>query len=207
MRRRSRSRARWTTCWTRLWESGGPVVSRIGAVGAVAPFRVPDDVVLRELAALALAHSKSMVPATLLRRLPALPKGVAASGPRRARRSSARRGAPEPGRRACRTPLGANARWYADPVDDAFAWLDSPDPAHRALADRRRRRRAAGSRGRCAAPARHDAANGRRVRDLHRRRDGPGGVLAPHRGRRPAVSSSCRQPAQRRRGEPPKGAW
>ena len=49
----------------RLWESGGPVVSRIGSVGAVDPFRVPDDVVLRELAALALAHSKSMVPATL----------------------------------------------------------------------------------------------------------------------------------------------
>ena len=49
----------------RLWETGGPVVSRIGDVGAVAPFRVPGDIVLRELTALALAHSKSMVPATL----------------------------------------------------------------------------------------------------------------------------------------------
>ena len=49
----------------RLWESGGPVVSRIGSVGALAPFRVPDEVVLRELASLAIAHSKSAVPATL----------------------------------------------------------------------------------------------------------------------------------------------
>lgn len=32
------------------------------------------------------------------------------------------------------SPLGSNARWYADPVRDAFAWLDSPDPAHTALA-------------------------------------------------------------------------
>jgi hypothetical protein len=31
--------------------------------------------------------------------------------------------------------LGANARWYADPTRDSFAWLDSPDSAHRALAD------------------------------------------------------------------------
>ncbi len=30
--------------------------------------------------------------------------------------------------------IGANARWYADPLRDAFAWLDSPDPAHAALA-------------------------------------------------------------------------
>ena len=29
--------------------------------------------------------------------------------------------------------LGANGRWYPDPAGDAFAWVDSPDPAHRAL--------------------------------------------------------------------------
>ena len=40
-------------------------LSRIRSVGAVDPFRIPDEVVLRELASLALAHSKSMVPATL----------------------------------------------------------------------------------------------------------------------------------------------
>ena len=34
----------------------------------------------------------------------------------------------------CREPLGANARWYADPARDAFAWLDSAAPAHGALA-------------------------------------------------------------------------
>jgi hypothetical protein len=31
--------------------------------------------------------------------------------------------------------LGVNARWYADPARDAYAWLDTPDPAHQALAD------------------------------------------------------------------------
>ena len=29
--------------------------------------------------------------------------------------------------------LGVNARWYADPAADAFAWVDSPHPAHGAL--------------------------------------------------------------------------
>ena len=82
----------------RLWESGGPVVSRIGSVGAVAPFRVPAEVVLRELASLAIAHSKSAVPATLHADFDRLRRVVAASGPRRPRRSSARRDGLEPGR-------------------------------------------------------------------------------------------------------------
>jgi hypothetical protein len=30
---------------------------------------------------------------------------------------------------------GPNARWYADPMRDPYAWLDSPDAAHRALVD------------------------------------------------------------------------
>lgn len=117
----------------RLWETGGPVVSRIGSVGAVAPFCVPANVVLRELAALALAHSKSMVPATLhgdfarLRR--ALQRAVFVELEEH-RRAGARLNPdgdlPD--------PLGANARWYADPIRDAFAWLDSLDPAHTALA-------------------------------------------------------------------------
>ena len=49
----------------RLWELDGPVVRRIRAVNAVAPFRVPEDVVLRELISLAVGHSKSAVPAAL----------------------------------------------------------------------------------------------------------------------------------------------
>ena len=28
-----------------------------------------------------------------------------------------------------------NARWYGNPALEAYAWLDSPDPAHRALAE------------------------------------------------------------------------
>ena len=117
----------------RLWEAGGPLVSRIISLGATAPFRIPGDVVLRELAALALGHSKSMVPATLhgdfarLRR--ALQRAVFIELEEH-RRAGARLNPdgdlPD--------PLGANARWYADPIRDAFAWLDSGDPAHTALA-------------------------------------------------------------------------
>jgi hypothetical protein len=117
----------------RLWESGGPIVSRIGSVAAVAPFRVPDDVVLRELAALAIGHSKSMVPATLhgdfarLRR--ALQRAVLVELDDH--RHAGARLNPDSD---LPQSLGANARWYADPVRDAFAWLGSPDPAHTALA-------------------------------------------------------------------------
>lgn len=117
----------------RLWETGGPVVSRIGSVEAVAAFGVPGDVVLRELAALALAHSKSMVPATLhgdlvrLRRALLQAVFVDIEEHRRARgRVNPDAELPD--------PLGANARWYADPRREAFAWLDSPIPEHTALA-------------------------------------------------------------------------
>ncbi len=117
---------------TRLWESGGAVVSRIGSVGAVDSFRVPDDVVLRELASLALAHSKSIVPATLYADFPrfrsVLQQAVLVELEEH-RRAGARlnpdNGLPD--------ALGANGRWYADPAADAFAWVDSPVPAHRAL--------------------------------------------------------------------------
>src|SRR4051794_41546131 len=47
----------------RLRADAGPVVRRIAAVDAAAPFRVASDVVLRELISLAVAHSKSAVPA------------------------------------------------------------------------------------------------------------------------------------------------
>ena len=117
----------------RLWEDAGPVVSRIGLVGDAAPFRVPGDVVLRELTALSLVHSKSMVPATLhgdfarLRR--ALQRAVFVELEEH-RRAGARL---NPDGDLPDT-LGANARWYADPVRDSFAWLDSLEPAHTALA-------------------------------------------------------------------------
>ena len=106
----------------------------------------------------------------------------------------ARRSAPEPGRR----PAGRARR--------ERALVRGPRPRRVRLAgvarsrapgarDRCRRRRAAGSRGGRAAPARRGAANCGRVRDLHRRRDRSGGVLAPHRPRRrPVVSPPRRQP-------------
>ena len=116
-----------------LCETGGPVISRICSVGVAAPFRVPDGVVLRELAALALAHSKSMVPATLyadfarLRRALQRAVLVELDDHRRAgTRLNPDADLPQ--------PLGANARWYADPERDAFAWLDSHESAHSALA-------------------------------------------------------------------------
>jgi len=117
----------------RLWESDGPVVSRLGSVGHVAPFRVSGDVLLRELTALSLGHSKSMVPATLhgdftrLRR--ALQRAVFVELEEH-RRAGARL---NPDGELPDT-LGAAARWYVDPVRDSFAWLDSPEPAHAALA-------------------------------------------------------------------------
>ena len=116
----------------RLWESGGPVVSRICSVGAVDPFRVPDDVVLRELASLALAHSKSMVPATLYADFPRLRKVLQQAVLvefEEHRRAGARLNPYD----ELPDALGANARWYADPAVDAFAWVDSPHPAHRGL--------------------------------------------------------------------------
>jgi hypothetical protein len=116
----------------RLWETGGPVIARIAAVGAVAPFRVSDEIVLRELAALAIVHSKSAVPATLhadFARLRGLMQRAVLVDLEEHRQAGARLN-PDGDLPA----LGANARWYSDPARDAFAWLDSPDPAHTALA-------------------------------------------------------------------------
>ena len=118
----------------RLVDDAGPVVRRIDAVHAVAPFRVAPDLVLRELVSLAAAHSKSTFPAALLADCPGL---------RRSMRDvlltdleEHRRAGPTatPDDTPAREP-GANARWYPDPVRDAYAWLDSPDAAHRALVD------------------------------------------------------------------------
>jgi hypothetical protein len=118
----------------RLWESEGPVTSRIRSVSAVTPFRVPDEVVLRELISLAVGHSKSTVPAALHADFPGLRRVL----------QHAALGELDDHRRAgaCLGPgddlpheLGANARWYTDPARDAFAWLVSSEPAHTMLAD------------------------------------------------------------------------
>ena len=101
---------------------------------AVASFRVPPDVVLRELVSLAAAHSKSAFPAALLADGPELRRLMreVVLTDLEEHRHAAAPATPDG------TPVregGANARWYADPVRDAYAWLDSPDAAHRALVD------------------------------------------------------------------------
>lgn len=117
-----------------LWVCGGPVPLRIAAVSAVAPFAVPQDVVLRELTSLAVGHSKSTVPAALY----ADPAGLRKVLQRAVlvKFSDHRRNGGDlkvdhelPG------DLCTNARWYDDPGSEAYAWLQSPHPAHRALAD------------------------------------------------------------------------
>jgi hypothetical protein len=118
----------------RLAGHGSPVVERIAAVDAVAPFGVPRDVVLRELVSLAVAHSKSTVPAVFLgdfTGLRSVMRHVVLADLDHHRGSA---GAPAPDDELPGELCG-NARWYADPVRDAYAWLDSPPAAHRALAD------------------------------------------------------------------------
>ena len=117
----------------RLVDDDGVVVRRIAAVNAVAPFGVAPGVVLRELVSLAVAHSKSTVPAALL----ADPTGLRTVMQHvvltdlEHHRDSVAMPTPDdmPGE------LGVNGRWYSDPARDAYAWLDSPHAAHRALVD------------------------------------------------------------------------
>jgi hypothetical protein len=118
----------------RLRTDAGPVVRRIAAVDAAAPFGVPTDVVLRELISLAVAHSKSAVPAALLAdptALKRLMRHVILTDLDQHRDAAAQ---PAPA-----VPLtngaGANARWYADPARLPYAWLDSSQAAQRALVD------------------------------------------------------------------------
>ena len=107
---------------------------RIEAVNAASPFHVEPSLVLRELAALGLLHSKSTVPATVygdysrLRRV--LQHAVLLD-------LEEHRRAPRPLADDDGLPrrLGPNTRWYGDPARDAFAWLDAADEAQRAFAD------------------------------------------------------------------------
>jgi hypothetical protein len=118
----------------RLRGDAGPVVRRIAAVDAAAPFGVAPDVILRELISLAVAHSKSAVPAALLADVTALKKlmrHIILSDLDEHRDAEAMP-APED---ALTNGLGANRRWYSDPIRQPYAWLDSPRAAHRALVD------------------------------------------------------------------------
>jgi hypothetical protein len=117
-----------------LMSDDGSVVRRIAEVGEVAPFTVPTRVVLRELASLAVAHSKSTVPGDVLgdvAALRALMRHFVFAGLEHHRAG----GATPMSDGELPRELCANARWYEDAARDSFAWLDSPDVAHRALAD------------------------------------------------------------------------
>jgi hypothetical protein len=117
-----------------LMSHGGAVVERIAAVDAVAPLGLPQEVVLRELISLAVAHSKSAVPSALLgdvTGLRSVMRHVVLADLDHHRCSE---GTPSPDDELP-GELCANERWYADAVRDAYAWLDSPHAAHRALAD------------------------------------------------------------------------
>jgi hypothetical protein len=117
-----------------LLACGGSVASRIDAVKAVAPFGVPNDVVLRELTSLAVGHSKSTVPSALY---------ADYAGFRRAMQRAILIGLDDHRRDGAGigvdgdlpSQLCSNARWYVNPALEAYAWLDSPHPAHRALAE------------------------------------------------------------------------
>ena len=101
---------------------------------AAAPFGVASDVVLRELISLAVAHSKSAVPAALLADVTALKKLMRHIILMDLDRHRGAEAMPAPEDALTDAP-GANARWYSDPIRDPYAWLDSPHAAHRALVD------------------------------------------------------------------------
>jgi hypothetical protein len=117
-----------------LLACGGPVVDRLGAVNAVAPFHVANEVVLRELTSLAVGHSKSTVPSALYADYAGFRRALQRAiliGLDDHRRDGADLGADG----ELPFELCSNARWYGNPALEAYAWLDSPHPAHRALAE------------------------------------------------------------------------
>jgi hypothetical protein len=116
-----------------LGQGDSAIHRRLEAVNAESPFLVEPDVVLRELAALALLHSKSTVPASVvgdfseLRRVLQHAVLLDLEEFRRAPRPLTDDALPR--------HLGPNTRWYGDPARDAFGWLDAEDEAQRAFAD------------------------------------------------------------------------
>jgi hypothetical protein len=117
-----------------LMTVGGVVVRRIETASADAPFAVPPEIVLKELVSLAVAHSKSAVPAVLLADtsgLRRLMQRVVFTDLELHRNGEAATDPHDP----LPSELCENARWYDDAVRDSYAWLDSPIAAHRALAE------------------------------------------------------------------------
>lgn len=118
----------------RLVHGDGPAARRITAVNDIAPFAVPPDVVLRELISLAATHSRKAVPSTLLGDPGALRRlmQIIVLSDLEVHRSRTALPAAEG---LLPEDLCARSRWYSDARREAFAWLDSPEPAHRAFAE------------------------------------------------------------------------
>ena len=136
-----------------------------------APFATPLEVVVREM--LSLTRRPQQVGGA--RRRAQRPRGVPPPrAARRLHRPRRRSGAPTGSRprptpirsRSTRTPTA-----YADPTQ-SFAWLSATDGPQAALRRRRDRRAAGAAGGGRAAAAGDGAPDVRRVRAVHRRRDG-----------------------------------
>lgn len=118
---------RWASA---LWDTdAGGVPSRITELHASTPLRIPGDMVLREVLAMAMCHSKSVVPAELLDDAPALRAVMS-----RATFMTLAAQLPTPSVVESTSPA---AKRYLDMGlslrDDAFAWLVDPDPAAQAF--------------------------------------------------------------------------
>ena len=122
---------RWWRC---SGDSDSPIARRVAAMSAASRFAVEKDVVLRELAALAVIHSKSTVPTAVFAdfsRLRRVLQHAVLVEREDYRRTPTRLDADGEFPRR----LGSNAGWYNDPVGDAFAWLDGVDAEQRSFAD------------------------------------------------------------------------
>jgi hypothetical protein len=111
----------------------GPVARRLGEVDRGAPFDVPLDLALRELLSLALAHSKSTVPAAVLddrHRLRRLLQRAVFTDLTEHRASGRTPTADDPAPIA----YSVNHHRYHDP-QSSFAWLDAEGGPQAELAD------------------------------------------------------------------------
>jgi hypothetical protein len=111
----------------------GPVAARLHGAQDSAPLAAPLEVVLRELLALTMAHSKSAVPAALLDDRPALRRLLqrAVLTDLEAQRAPTRPAASDDGS----VLPTANGHWYEDAAAQSFAWLVAEEGAHERLAD------------------------------------------------------------------------
>ena len=118
-------RARFDDLAAAIWAADvGGIRRRIAEVGRAHPFPVADQVVLREILAMAMAHSKTAVP-------------MAAINNRHELQARLRRAVFDPHPMddgADNGPTDA-ARWYGGAIGASFDWLTATSTAHRTLAD------------------------------------------------------------------------